>query len=82
MAKYQVTLSITGRAIVEMTAPSAEAARHAVVELTLSDLAMTGRADILTFKVIPGEITKLLIEGDDDDDEPRQARPSGWYRPG
>jgi hypothetical protein len=83
MAKYLVTISITGKAMVEVNAPGADAARHAVVEMSLSDLALTGRADLLKFKIIPGEITKVVTDDDDtDDDEPaHKPRPSGWYRP-
>jgi len=84
MPKYHVTLSFTGKAMVELTAASAEAARHAAVEMTLSDLALTGRADVLSFKIIPGEINKIAAgedDGDDDDAQQRKPRPSGWYRP-
>jgi hypothetical protein len=84
MSKYHVTISITGKAMVEVVAANAEAARHAVTEMSLSDLALTGRADLLHFKIIPGEITKMVMnedEGDDDDELPRSQRPSGWYRP-
>jgi len=70
--------------MVEVTAPSADAARHAVIEMSLSDLALTGRADLLNFKIIPGEITKIVTnddESDDEDEQPKRSRPSGWYRP-
>jgi hypothetical protein len=52
--------------------------------MTLSDLALTGRADVLHFKIIPGEITRIVINDDDadvDEDQTRKQRPSGWYRP-
>ncbi len=83
MPKYLVTISITGKAMVEVPASSSDAARHAVVEMSLSDLALTGRADLLNFKIIPGEITKVTTNDDDTDDEepPQRSRPSGWYRP-
>jgi len=70
--------------MVEVIAPNIDAARHSVVEMSLSDLAMTGRADLLSFKLIPGEINKVItVDGDDDDDDetPKRSRPSGWYRP-
>jgi hypothetical protein len=84
MHKYHVTISLTGKAMVEITAPSAEVARHAAIEMSLSDLAMTGRTDVLSFKVVPGEITRVSTgdgDGSEDDDEPHKPRPSGWYRP-
>ena len=84
MPKYHVTISLSGKAMIEVSAPNVEAARHAAAEMTLSDLALTGRADVLHFKIVPGEITKLVTndgDGDDEDEQTRKSRPSGWYRP-
>jgi hypothetical protein len=82
--KYHVTASITGKAMLEITAPSADAARHAAIEMTLSDVALTGRSDILSFKIIPGEVTRVVMDDDDlteEEEQPKKPRPSGWYRP-
>jgi hypothetical protein len=69
--------------MVEINAPTADAARHAAIEMSLSDLALTGRCDLLNFRIIPGEITKVVIDDDDDAEEelPRKPRPSGWFQP-
>jgi hypothetical protein len=84
MPKYHVTISLSGKAMLEVVAPSSEAARHAAIQLSLADLALTGKADVLNFRVVPGEIKKITTsddDTDDEDDQPNKPRPSGWYRP-
>jgi len=84
MPKYLVTISFTGKAMVDVPAATAEAARHIATEMSLSDLALTGKVDLLNFRIVPGEINKVVTnEGDEveEDSQPKKPRPSGWYRP-
>ena len=86
IAKYKVSVSFQGTAVLEIEADSPEAARIAAAELTVDDLARKSHSDIYTLKVAAKEITlAAALSGQDDDtaaeNKPRPARPSGWYRP-
>ncbi|MGI4791768.1 MAG: hypothetical protein ACRYFS_23345 [Janthinobacterium lividum] len=86
VAKYKVSVSFQGTAVLEIEADSPEAARVAATEMTIDDLARKSHSDIYTLKVAAKEIILASSLGGQDDDgsdenKPRQARPSGWYRP-
>ncbi len=83
--RYKVTVVFSGTVVVEMDAASPEAARLAVAEMTLPDLAKQGQADVHALKIAAREITPTASLSGEDDGEgstaPRAPRPSGWYRP-
>lgn len=84
--RYKINVTFQGTATLEMEAASPDAARLAAADLTVTDLARAGQADILSFKIAAREITPAsALTGDDggngDEDGPRRPRPSGWYRP-
>ncbi len=84
--RYKVNVSFQGTATLEIDADTPEAARLAASELTLPDLARQGFADVLAFKIAAREMTPTAAlsghaEEPPEDDAPRPARPSGWYRP-
>lgn len=62
-------------------------ARHLATTITLPDLARTGQADILSFKIAAREVTPASALSGEHHDEagaehaPARPRPSGWYRP-
>ncbi len=68
--------------MIDVQGTSLEAARAAVLELALEDLARAGHTDVLEFKIVPGQITRDLSNEGDEDEEvaPRKPRPSGWHR--
>ena len=84
--RYKVNVTFQGTAVLELEAETVEAARQAAAELTPADLARQGHADVLTFKIAAREITPAAALGGEHAEEaqenaPRKARPSGWYRP-
>ncbi len=84
--RVKLNLVFSGTATVEMEADSVEAARLSAADLTLADLARSGHADVLSFKVAAREATPTSALGGEGDDTPageapRTSRPSGWYRP-
>ncbi len=85
--RYKINVTFQGTATLELEAASLEAARLAVSEMEVPDLARQGLADILSFKIAAREVTPtsaLAGEGDTsdaDENAPRKPRPSGWYRP-
>ncbi len=84
--RYKINVTFQGTATLELDADSPEAARLAVLELELPDLARQGFADVLTWKIAAREVTPTAaLAGEDnaapEDDAPRKPRPSGWYRP-
>ena len=85
MAKrYKVLLKFTGSASMDIEADSVEAIRRKISEMELQDIARVGHADILSFEVVPREITPTILPGAGDDEESESAnrpRPSGWHRP-
>ena len=81
---YKVTVAFSGTAVIQMEAASPEAARLATAELTLPDLARQGHTDVHALKIAAREITAVAaLSGEEEPEEnaPRKARPSGWYRP-
>lgn len=69
-----------------MEAASPDAARLAVAEMSLPDLARQGDADVHALKIAAREITQTAsLSGEDDgslsETAQRVPRPSGWYRP-
>lgn len=86
LAKYKVSVSFQGTAVIEIDADSPEAARIAAAEMTVDDLARKSHSDIYTLKVAAKEIILASTLGGQDDEasdegKPRPKRPSGWYRP-
>ena len=86
IARYKVSVSFQGTAVLEIEAESPEAARIAAAEMTVDDLARKTSSDIHTLKVAAKEIiaaSALSGQGDETAEEnaPRKPRPSGWYRP-
>ena len=86
IAKYKVSVSFQGTAVVEIEADSPEAARIAAAEMTVDDLARKSHSDIYTLKVAAKEIILVsAISGQEDaaaeENALRKPRPSGWYRP-
>ncbi len=84
--RYKVNVAFQGTATLEIVAVSPEAARLAVLELALPDLAREGHSDVHTLKIAAKEITPAsALSGQDeeagDENAPRKPRPSGWYRP-
>lgn len=84
--RYKVTVAFSGTVVIDLDAASPEAARLAVLELTLPDLARQGHADVHALKLAAREITpSASLSGEDEGAEaegaPRAPRPSGWYRP-
>lgn len=84
--RYKINVTFAGTAMLEMEADTPDAARVLAAELTLADLARTGHADVLTFKVAAREVTPAAAlggqaEDGQDENAPRRSRPSGWYRP-
>lgn len=84
--RFKINVAFQGTATLEMDADTPEAARLEAADLTLADLARTGQADVLSFKIAAREVTPIsALTGDDggsgDEDAPRRSRPSGWYRP-
>ena len=83
---YKVNLTFQGTATLEIDADTPEAARQAATELTPTDLARQGHADILSFKIAAREVTPAAALGGAHDEPeaenaPHKPRPSGWYRP-
>jgi hypothetical protein len=86
MTTYKLNLTFHGTATLEMDAESPEAARQAAAELTVTDLARQGHADILTWKIAAREVTPTSALGGSHEEAapenvPNKPRPSGWYRP-
>lgn len=84
--RYKVNVTFQGTAVLELEADTVEAARLAAAELTPTDLARQGHADILSFKIAAREITPAAALGGEHEEEAREngvqkPRPSGWYRP-
>jgi len=85
--RYKLNLTFQGTATLEIEADTVDEARHLATTVTLPDLARTGHADILSFKVAAREVTPASALGGEHHDEPGgehapiRQRPSGWYRP-
>jgi hypothetical protein len=82
MPRYKVTVTFQGIGALEIDADSPEAARLAVKELTIADMARAGRTDIFTFQVSAREIIPVGSDDSDTEEQAHKPRPSGWYRPG
>lgn len=85
--RYKINVTFSGTASLELDADTPEAARLLAAELALADLARTGHADILSWKVAARETTPISAlsgqaeEGSAESQGSPRARPSGWYRP-
>ena len=83
---YKVNVRFSGTAALDLEANSIEEVRTIASELSVVDIARTGKVDILSFDIAAKEITPAAALGgshtvDEDEDGPRKPRPSGWYRP-
>ena len=85
--RYKLNVSFQGTASIEIEADSPDDARHLATTLALADLARTGHADVLSFKIAAREVTPASALGGEHHDDsaqehaPARPRPSGWYRP-
>lgn len=85
--RYKINVGFQGTASLEIEADSPDDARHLAAALTVTDLARTGHADVLSFKIAAREVTPASALGGEHHDEsgnertPTRPRPSGWYRP-
>ena len=85
--RYKINVSFHGTASLEIEADSPDDARRLAADLTVTDLARTGHADVLSFKIAAREVTPASALGGEHQDDggnehsPRRPRPSGWYRP-
>lgn len=85
--RYKINVTFQGTASLEIEADSPDDARRLAADLTVTDLARTGHADVLSFKIAAREVTPASALGGEHQDDgvsehsSTRPRPSGWYRP-